>query len=491
MSDGLPPGWAESAVGDCFLDLRNGTTAPQNTNRDGVPVSRIETIQNAQFDLTRVRHVALPSEALINAFAYQPGDIAFSHINSLEHVGKTAIYDGKPARFLHGMNLLRLRLGHSLIEPRFAYYFMQTSFFREEVRKRVGHAVNQVSINQSRLKEVPFLIAPIAEQKRIVAAVEAILLSVAACQNRMAKIPTIFKRFREAVLAAACSGRLTADWRENVNQTSLGKTLATTAFEFAEVPFDIPTHWRWVTLDTVCTKITDGEHLTPPHANDGVPILSAKDVRDHDVVFSDAKFVTRDVADRSRQRCDPQRNDILVVSRGATVGRSCRVKTDQMFCLMGSVLLFKPRRKLLVPQIIEYCFKSPTGLATLIARSGATAQQAIYIRDMRGFPVMLPPLAEQHEIVRRVEALFAVADQIDARFQKAQAQVDKLTQAVLAKAFRGELVPTEHELAQREGREYEPAALLLERVRAERERNGKPEKRAEKQGFRSSAKRGG
>ena len=89
--------------------------------------------------------------------------------------------------------------------------------------------------------------------------------------------------------------------------------------------------------------------------------------------------------------------------------------------------------------------------------------------NIRDVVVGLPPLAEQQEIVRRVEALFALADQIQARTAKAKAHVDKLTQSFLAKAFRGELVPTEAELAWREGRDYERASVLLEGIRAEHE----------------------
>ncbi len=72
----------------------------------------------------------------------------------------------------------------------------------------------------------------------------------------------------------------------------------------------------------------------------------------------------------------------------------------------------------------------------------------------------LPSLAEQMEIVRRVEALFALADQIEARFAKAKASVDQITQSILAKAFRGELVPPDPN--------DEPASVLLERIKAER-----------------------
>ncbi len=83
-------------------------------------------------------------------------------------------------------------------------------------------------------------------------------------------------------------------------------------------------------------------------------------------------------------------------------------------------------------------------------------------------------LPEQSEIVRRVDALFKLADVIEQRLSAASRQVDKLTQAVLAKAFRGELVPTEAELARAQCRDYEPASVLLDRMRAERAASTSP-----------------
>jgi type I restriction enzyme S subunit len=88
--------------------------------------------------------------------------------------------------------------------------------------------------------------------------------------------------------------------------------------------------------------------------------------------------------------------------------------------------------------------------------------------DINPLPVPLPPLDEQDEIVRRVEALFKLAEAIEKRVATGTLRAEKLTQAIFAKAFRGELVPTEAELARREGRSYESAADLLARIRAER-----------------------
>ena len=93
------------------------------------------------------------------------------------------------------------------------------------------------------------------------------------------------------------------------------------------------------------------------------------------------------------------------------------------------------------------------------------------------FNVPLPPITEQHEIVRRVEALFALADKIEARVQSATARVERITQAILSKAFRGELVPTEAELARQESRAYEPASVLLARLRSARDISGHAKRR--------------
>src|SRR5687767_13824377 len=107
--------------------------------------------------------------------------------------------------------------------------------------------------------------------------------------------------------------------------------------------------------------------------------------------------------------------------------------------------------------------------APLRAPLRAVNQVSINQTDVVTTPVPVPPKLEQDEIVRRVETLFKLADLVEKRVAAATARAEHLTQAILAKAFRGELVPTEAELARRDGREYESAAVLIERVKKERE----------------------
>jgi type I restriction enzyme S subunit len=121
------------------------------------------------------------------------------------------------------------------------------------------------------------------------------------------------------------------------------------------------------------------------------------------------------------------------------------------------------------PSWVSLYLRTDAGKARLIADAKwAVNQVSINQTDVVTTPVPVPPLKEQDEIVRRVEVLSKLADSIDRGLAAATLRAERLTRAVLAKAFRGELVPTEAQLARQEGREYEPASVLLERIKVER-----------------------
>ena len=113
-----------------------------------------------------------------------------------------------------------------------------------------------------------------------------------------------------------------------------------------------------------------------------------------------------------------------------------------------------------LPDLLMYVLNSPRILAIVGKMTSGTASPHLNVKDIKSFSVPIPPIEEQQEIVRRVEALFAKADRIEAQYKNARQQVDRLTPALLAKAFRGELVPQEPN--------DEPASVLLERVKEAR-----------------------
>src|SRR5262249_16532530 len=144
-------------------------------------------------------------------------------------------------------------------------------------------------------------------------------------------------------------------------------------------------------------------------------------------------------------------------------------RLDRPYAFASYLIRLRLDREQILPDYFHAFISGPTGREQIEAQARTTAGQFNLNLDiLRRLRFPQPPLSEQHEIVRRVDALFKLADAIEQRVSAATQRADKLTQAVLAKAFRGELVPTEAELTRAEGRDYEPASALLERIRAER-----------------------
>ena len=229
--------------------------------------------------------------------------------------------------------------------------------------------------------------------------------------------------------------------------------------------YELPGGWVRTYLDDISAKITDGEHIRPIITSMGMPFLSAKDVRTEGIIFNNSFCVGEDDAKKFRIKCNPELGDILIVSRGATVGRSCMVNTKRKFCLLGSVILIK-LHSTVSNKFISYVIKSAEIQTQLTGLCGSTAQQAIYLRDIKKIYVPLPPLPEQRAIVSKIEQLFSDLDNGIENFKKAQEQLKIYRQAVLKKAFEGELTKKWRE----EQTDLPSADDLLQLIKGEREK---------------------
>ena len=162
--------------------------------------------------------------------------------------------------------------------------------------------------------------------------------------------------------------------------------------------------WKLLSLELLCEKVTDGEHLSPNFVGEGYPILSAKDIQDDGVQMENAKFIAKEAFQLSRRRCNPEYNDVLIVSRGATIGRTTVNKISEPFALMGSVILLKPKSTIL-GDYLGLLVKRKSYQNRLLAISGSTAQQAIYLADIKKSKLAIPPISYQKLIVKFVEKI--------------------------------------------------------------------------------------
>lgn len=354
----------------------------------------------------------------------------------------------------------------------------------------LGKGGTQANISQTVLKKVPVPIAPLEEQRRIVLKLEQLLTKINNCKERLDRIPALLKHFRQSVLAAACSGRLTTDWRErNLDMERASELLKRIRYErlrkrwygqksinvysaienFEKVVlYEIPSSWEWTFLVEFHGEeqlVLTGPFGTTLGKDDfqkaGVPVITIGCLKDAGLLLEKALFVSQQKADElSRYKV---KKDDLLFSRMGTVGKAAKVTEE----LEGALINYHIMR-LRLPNWIAidyflYVIKGAKSTPLFLKEiNHGVTRDGIKTQELLGIPIPLPPLEEQHEIVRRVEALFKIADQIEARYEKAKSYVDRLTQAILAKAFRGELVPQDPD--------DEPASVLLARIRKERAR---------------------
>ncbi|MBY0525400.1 MAG: restriction endonuclease subunit S [Gemmataceae bacterium] len=468
MSDELADGWAMAPLVDaCVINPPKPPVdaLPPDTPVTFVPMPAVDAEQG-----TIANPLPRPFLDVRKGFtAFRNEDVIMAKITPCMENGKAAIARGLLNGLGFGSTEFHVLRSVGAVLPEYVYYFVRQESFRRAAEQEMTGSVGQKRVPAAFLETTEIPIPPLPEQQRIVAKVEALLARVNAARQRLAKVPAILKRFRQSVLAAACSGRLTADLR------------------LADVVGldEILNGWHQEKLEALLSEPLANGRSVVDAIGLGFPVLRLTALRGGKIDLRQRKL-----GDWSIEDAKPflvTRGDFLV-SRGNgslnLVGRGgLIVEEPDQVAYPDTLIRIRPDKTRILPEFLALTWAAPIIREQIEDAAHTTAGiHKVSQKDLRAINLPLPPLAEQYEIVRRVEALFKLADTIEKQVAVATARVEKLTQAILAKAFRGELVPTEAELARREGRDYEPASVLLERIRAERagQANGKkkPGKRA-------------
>jgi len=366
----------------------------------------------------------------------------------MQGTNKVLLINAKITEKLFSTGFLQLRPDSRICESRYLYRFLSSKQFLDE-RDSFATGSTQIALTDTGAKQLSIPLPPLPEQRRIVAKLEMLLENVDACQKRLDKIPFILKRFRQSVLAAACSGRLTADWREKNPSASEQAPHS----DDADLP-EIPESWRWVKLPET-GEVTRGRSRHRPRNEPSLFGGPYPFIQTGDIAQSGGRITThkQTYSEAGLAQSRLWAAGTICITIAANIAESAILTYPA--CFPDSVVGIIANPKVAVAEYVEFFIRvAKTDLATF---APATAQKNINIGILNEVQVPLPPLPEQHEIVRRVEDLFALADRIEARYQKAKAHVDKLTQSILAKAFRGELVPQDPN--------DEPATELLNRIK--------------------------
>ncbi len=316
------------------------------------------------------------------------------------------------------------------------------------------------SVKTETITSFELAIPPRTEQRRIVSKLDEVLARVSSCRERLDKFPRLLARFRQSILAMAVNGGLTAEWRRRNPSVLQGSLLAAlrqahddagghkrgnAAEPTDEVhnwsPDDLPFGWDLAEMRTIvdpARPVTYGILKPGQHAENGIPYIRVADYPNDQLNLTSIRRTSPEI-ERSFSRARLLAGDILLSIRG-TVGRVCVVPPS----LTGANITQDTARLSLqggiLSSFVVWVLRSPPVQKRMQGAVKGVAVRGINIGDVRALQIAIPPLQEQEEIVRKIESLFELADRLNARYENAVRQIEKLTQSTLARAFRGDLV---------------------------------------------------
>ena len=245
---------------------------------------------------------------------------------------------------------------------------------------------------------------------------------------------------RDAVLQAAIQGKLTQQLASDssvdelleqirtqkellIKEKKIYKDKEIIELDNEKFSIDLPENWKLVNLQSISTKITDGEHKTPKRIehNEGYYLLSARNIRNNDLQLDDVDYVAEEVYDIISKRCNPQKNDILISCSGS-VGRCCVINDDNKYVMVRSAAMISCKAN---SYYIMYVIQSPFVQSQIDELKKESVQANLFQAAIASLLIPLPPLEEQQRIVERVSELMAKIDE----FEKIEKQLSAIKKA--------------------------------------------------------------
>jgi len=456
----LPAGWASATIDQILMTQSDGKIIHQGWSpqchkepaEEGEwGVLKTTSIQDGYFLDSKNKKLPVNKEPKPR-IEVRVNDLLLTNAGPRARCGVATLVRKTRSKLMLSGKMYRMRFDERFIFPNLVEFWLRTSQIQAELNERkTGISESGLNMTQDRFLTLPVVVLPLAEQQQIVAQLNAMLAKVDNLKISLDNISAILKRFRQSVLAAAVSGRLSEEWRGRSERVG----------------------WEDKTIfDVVQAKPRNGNspngvEYETPYKN---LTLSATTLG----YFVDGKFkyVNIDISDDSYLWVKP--GDVLIQRANTIeyVGVSAIYKGPANRYVYPDLMMKCTPNESILGDYLHYCLLSQKVRKYFRDNATGTAGNMPKINQQTvcSAPICVPSIKEQTEIVRRVEQLFAFADQIEQRVKDAQLRVNHLTPSILAKAFRGELTA--------EWREHNPdlisgensAEALLKKIKTEREK---------------------
>lgn len=481
-----PEHWEVAETGD----LLNGIKAGKNLKcRERPPeahergVIKVSAVTWGFFD-------AQQSKTLPNDFrpdtdtSIKAGDFLFSRANTLELVGAVVITETSHPNLFLSDKVLRLDM-EAAIKPWLLKFLRSPEGRRRLSEISSGNQLSMRNIGQAALKTVSVPIPPLPEQRRIVAKLDRLSARSVAARDHLARTTKLATRAKQAILAAAFSGEKTSQWRarNGISAEDGAATISALQDQRQElvaaagklrkgkgtspdhhrnsVEISVPEEWSLSSLEDVTSPLRLIQYGILKPGQDvpgGVPYVKVMNIREDEVKLDKIRHTTPDIH-ANYLRSSLREGDLLLTIRG-TVGRLAFVPRE----LDGGNITQDTVRidvlPAMCPRFVFWYLHSPMAERYFRENQKGVAVRGINVGDVRPMEIPVPSRGEQDEVVRRIEAAFARIDRMTEEASRAAHLLDRLDERLLAKAFRGELVPQDPD--------DEPAEALLARIREAR-----------------------
>jgi len=366
--------WNIERLQDVLVLLKNGLTVKQNKEGNGYPITRIETISQERIDSDRIGYSPEISERDVEEYKLIKGDILFSHINSLAHIGKTALYEGTPELLLHGMNLLLLRPNKEKIHPEYLLYILKLLKIRNVFWSMSKKAVNQASINQTELGRLRIPVPSVEEQRAVVGVLGVVDSAIGLVDKVIWKTERLKKGLMQTLLTKGIG-------HTEYKDTPIGKT---------------PIEWKLEKIRDVCEVVTGGTPSTkhPEYFGGNIKWLKSGDIKQL-YIYDTTEKITQLGIENSNAKIHPTDSVAIALSgRGQTRGRTTIIKVP-MACSQ-SVAFMIPSSEI----VAEYLHYNLSNRYMEIRNlTGHLDRSGLNLSIVSEIQIPVPSLTEQQKIV--------------------------------------------------------------------------------------------
>ena len=435
-------------------------------------------------------------ENCIENYILKPNDILFARTGGT--VGKSYLVKDVPEESIYAGYLIRTRYSNSLC-PEYLKFFMESELYWIQIRNNTI-ATAQPNCNGKTLSNMLLPIPPLAEQKRIVAKIEDLLPYIEKYEQAETKLTALNKSFPEmlkkSILQEAVQGKLVpqnpddepasvllerirTEKQELIKQGKIKKskhesiivTRDKIPYEIIngkerciadEVPFEIPESWEWCRWGNLSESIQYGFNA-PAKESGRIKMVRISDIQDNKVLWESVPYC--DIDDKNIETYLLEPNDILFARTGGTVGKSYLVKDVPEESIYAGYLIRTRYSNSLCPEYLKFFMESELYWIQIRNNTIATAQPNCNGKTLSNMLLPIPPLAEQKRIVAKIEDLLPYIE----KYEQAETKLtalnksfpEMLKKSILQEAVQGKLVP--------QNPDDEPASVLLERIRTEKQ----------------------